>query len=188
MDSYKKLNQEKMQLISNLSENGVAKLIDGTVKKYFNAYLNNDENNFNNTWIALKEIIVMFEDDYQTIYDYINYCMCKYAIMIVENTIKRDVELYAPFGVEFGSDMNMNSFSASVKRSLALRVDGTDKLNLRNLKDMCVVGVTVDEDIVELVDALCESFNVKEQQNHERIQEVLRKNGRLTESSGDVDG
>ena len=187
MESLNKLNQEKLQVIANLSEDGVAKLIDRTVSKYFQAYVSGDELKFNKTWNSLKEIIVMFEDDYITIYDYINYCMCKYAYLIVENTFKRDFELYAPFEVEFQDDMNANSLSASIKRSLDLRIGRDDKVNLRNLKSVCVVGATVDEDMVEIVNALCESFRIKEKQKIERQQEVLRKNGRLDELN-DVGG
>ena len=179
MESLNKLNQEKLEVIANLDEDGVAKLIDGTVRKYFHAYVNNDEIKVNKTWNSLKEIIAMFEDDYMTIYDYINYCMCKYSFLIVENTFKRDFKLYAPFEVEFKNDMYANTLSASIKRSLDLRIDGVDKANLRNLKDACVVGATVDEDMVELVNALCESFKIKEKQNFERQQEVLKANGRI---------
>ena len=60
-----------------------------------------------------------------------------------------------------------------------LRISGIDKVNLRNLKSVCVVGATVDEDMVELVNALCESFKIKEKQNFERQQEVLKANGRI---------
>ena len=181
MESLNKLNQEKLQVVANLSEDGVAKLIDGTVKKYFHAYISGDELKFVKSWNALKELIVMFEDDYLTIYDYINYCMCKYSNLIVESVFKSDFELYAPFDVEFKNDIYANTLSASIKRSLDLRIDSVDKVNLRNLKDICVVGATVDEDMVELVNALCESFKIKEKENFERQQEVLRKNGRLDE-------
>lgn len=187
MESLNKINQEKLQVIANLSEDGVAKLIDRTIKKYFHAYVSGDELKFNKTWNSLKEIIMMFEDDYMTIYEYINYCMCKYSNLIVENTFKRDFELYAPFEIELQNDMNANTFSASIKRSLDLRIGGADKVNLRNLKEVCVVGAIIDEDMVEIVNALCESFKVKEKQKIERQQEVLRKNGRLDELN-DVGG
>ena len=179
MESLNKINQEKLEIIANLDEDGLAKLIERTVKKYYHAYVSGDEIKFNKTWNSLKEIIEMFEDDYLTIYDFINYCMCKYSNLIVETTIKRDFGLYAPFHVEFQNDINANTLSASIKRSLDLRIDGVDKHNIRILKEKCVAGETVDEDMVKLVDALCESFKIKEKQNFERQQEVLRQNGRL---------
>ncbi|MBR2651743.1 hypothetical protein IKD48_03050 [bacterium] len=184
MESLNKINQEKLEVIAKLDENGVAMLIERTVKKYYHAYVYGDELKFNKAWNSLKEIIEMFEDDYLTIYDFINYCMCKYSNLIVENAIKRDFELYNPFHVEFQNDMYANTLSASIKRSLDLRIDGVDKHNLRTLKEMCVAGETIDEDMVKLVDALCESFRVKKRQNFERQQEVLRQNGRLSVDGG----
>lgn len=180
MDSLKKLNQEKLQVIANLSEDSLAMLIDGTVRKYYLAYVNGDETNFNNAWNSLKEIIFMFQDEFDNIYVYINYCMVKYSNLIVKNSFKRDFELYAPFDVDFSNGSNSwNGLASMIRNTMDLRIDGADKVNLRNLKDMCVVGATVDEDMVELVNALCESFSIKQEQYHERIQETLRQNGRL---------
>lgn len=179
MESYKKLDQEKLKIMANLSESGVANLIDKSIMKYFQAYLDNDETKFNNAWNSLKEMVMMFEDDYLTINDYINYCMCKYALLIVSKSFERNFELYAPFSVEFGSDMNSNSFSSAIKRSLALRVTGDDKVNLANLKSICDADENMNEDVVNGINALCESFDVKEKQYDERIKEVLKRNGRL---------
>ena len=189
IDPFKKLNQEKLQAIANLSEDGVAILIDGTVRKYYHAYVNGDETKFNNAWNSLKEIIYMFQDDYDNIHDYINFCMVKYSNLIVKNSLKRDFELYAPFDVNFSNDSNAwNSFAAMIRNSMDLRIDGVDKVNLRNLKSMCVIGETVDEDMVELVNALCDSFKIKQKQYHERMNEVLRQNGRSEIDFGDADG
>ena len=188
MDSFNKLNQKKLQTIANLSEDGLAILIDGTVKKYYHAYVNGDETKFNNAWNSLKEIIFMFKEDYNNIYDYINFCMVKYSNLIVKNSLKRDFELYAPFDVDFSNDSNAwNSFASMIRNSMDLRIDGVDKVNLRNLKSMCVIGETIDEDMVELVNALCDSFNIKQEQYHERINEVLRNNGRQEIDFGGAD-
>ena len=188
MDSLKKLNQEKLQYIANLSEDGVAMLIDGTVKKYYHAYVSGDEIKFNNAWNSLKEIIYIFQDEYDNIYDCINFCMVKYSNLIVKNSLKRDFELYAPVDVDFSKDSNAwNSLASMIKNSMDLRIDGVDKVNLRNLKRMCVIGETIDEDMVELVNALCDSFNIKQEQYHERINEVLRKNGRQEIDFGGAD-
>ena len=131
----------------------------------------------------------MFQDEYGSIYGYINYCMILYLNLIVKTTIKRDMELQAPFDVDFTNDSNSwNSLATMIKNSMATRIDSVDKVNLRNLKDMCVAGATVDEDMVELVDALCDSFKIKQEQYHERINEVLRNNGRQEIDFGDVDG
>lgn len=188
MDSLKSLNQEKLQIIANLSEDGVAMLIDGTVRKYYHAYVSNDETNFANAWNSLKEIIFMFQDEYPNIYAYINYCMVLYSNLIVKNSFKRDFELKAPFDVDFSNDANAwNGLATMIKNSMATRIDGVDKANLRNLKSMCVAGATVDEDMVELVDALCDSFKIKQEQYQESINELLRNNGRQEIDFGDVE-
>ena len=187
MDSFNKLNQKKLQAIANLSEDGLAILIDGTVKKYYHAYVNGDETKFNNAWNSLKEIIFMFKEDYNNIYDYINFCMVKYSNLIVKNSLKRDFELHAPFDVDFNNDSNAwNGLATMIRNSMDLRIDGADKVNLRNLKRMCVIGETIDEDMVELVNALSDSFNIKQEQYHESINEVLRKNGRQEIDFGDA--
>lgn len=162
MDSYKRLEQEKLQIIADLSDDGVAKLIDSTIKKYYQAYIDGDKSKFNNAWFTLKEVIVMFEDEYHGLYEYINHCMCKYANLVIESGFKRDFELYAPFGVEFKSNANFNNLSASIKRSIAVKIDSVDRINIKNLHDLVSSDESVNEDIVELVNALYDSFLAKD--------------------------
>ena len=130
----------------------------------------------------------MFQDDYGNIYDYINFCMINYSNLIVKNSLKRDFELYAPFDVDFNNDSNkLNGMALMIRNTMDLRIDGVDKVNLRNLKSMCVVGETLDEDMVELVNALSDSFNIKQEQYHERMNKVLRENGRSEIDFGGAD-
>ena len=159
MDNFNQIKQDELNVIANLSEDGLMHMLDKLSKKYYKAFMDNDVDKCKSTIAFIHDIVFMFEDDVNYLPQYINSCMLKNANFILKTIYKSDYDLEFYDEVEVESLVGLNSLSSSIRRSLKMKIDKVDKVNLKNLHDMCVVGEIVDENMVELVNALYDSFN-----------------------------
>ena len=162
MESLKNIDNEKLEIISKWNKNELMVFIDKLTKRYYKAYVDNDVDKCKSTIAFIQDIVFMFEDDMVYLPQYINSCMLKNANFILRTIYKSDYDLEYYDEVEVESLVGLNNLSSSIRRSLKMKIDKVDKVNLKNLHDMCVVGETVDENMVELVNALYDSFNSKD--------------------------
>lgn len=161
VESLKTINQDKLEIIANLSTDGVMNLIDNIVKKYYLAYVENDLDKCNSTLMFIHDVVYMFEDDVDLLEQYVNCSMLKNANIIIGALFERDVDLNPFVEVSVESHDGFNGLAESIRNSLQMKIDKVDKVNIKNLHDMCVVGGTIDEDLVDIVNALYDSFNRK---------------------------
>ena len=162
VESLNRINQDKLEVIANLSINGVMNLIDNVVKKYYLAYVDNDVTKCKSTLMFINDVVYMFEDDVDLLEQYVNYSMLKNANSIVATLFERDVKLNPFVEVDVASTGAFKNLSQSIRDSLKVKIDKVDKLNIKNLHDLCSSDETVNTEIVELVDALYNSFNTKD--------------------------
>lgn len=162
VESLNKINQDKLEIIANLSIDGVMNLIDNMVKKYYLAYVDNNADKCKSTLTFIHDIVYMFEDDVDLLEQYVNYSMLNNANFIVATLFERDMELNPFVEVEVQSSDGFNGLANAIKNSLNVKIDKVDKVNIKNLHDLCASDGTVSAEIVELVDALYSSFNKKD--------------------------
>ena len=161
VESLNRINQDKLEVISNLSIDGVMNLIDNMVRKYYLAYVDNDVDKCKSTLKFIHDIVYMFEDDVDLLEQYVNYSMLNNANFIITTLFERDMELNPFVEVNVASTDGFNDLSQSIRNSLKMKIDKVDKLNIKNLHDLCSSDGTVSAEIVELVDELYSSFNKK---------------------------
>ena len=162
VENYNKINQDKLEMIANLSINGVMNLIDNIVKKYYLAYVDNDVAKYNSTLNFINDVVYMFEDDVDLLEQYVNYSMLKNANFIVATLFERDMKLNPFVEVDVASTGAFKDLSQSIRDSLKVKIDKVDKVNIKNLHGLCASDESVSAEIVELVDALYYSFNKKD--------------------------
>ena len=162
VESLNKINQDKLEIIANLSITGVMNLIDNMVKKYYLAYVDNDADKCKSTFAFIHDVVYMFEDDVDLLEQYVNYSMLNNANFIVATLFERDMELNPFVEVEVQSSDGFNGLANAIKNSLNLKIDNIDKVNIKNLHQMCNDDPTINAEIMELVDALYSSFNKKD--------------------------
>lgn len=179
MENFNQIKQDELNVIANLSEDGLMHMLDKLSKKYYKAFMDNDVAKCKSTIAFINDIVYMFEDDMMYLPQYINSCMLKNANFILKTIYKSDYDLEYFDEVEVESLVGLNSLSSSIRRSLKMKIDNVDKVNIKNLHDMCVVGETVDENMVELVNALYDSFNSKED-------DIVEDNAHVNVDGGDV--
>lgn len=161
MESYEKLNQQKLEVIAKLSKPGLMQYIDKLSRKYYNAFINGDAESCNATLKDLEDIVYMFDDEMDNLHYYVNYSLLKHANIIIKTLYKTNHELDC-FEVDMDSINKFGNLSQSIRRSLLLKIENVDKVNIKHLHEMCVVGGTIDENMVEIVNALYYSFNSKD--------------------------
>ena len=176
MDNFNQIKQDELNVIANLSEDGLMHMLDKLSKKYYKAFMDNDVDKCKSTIAFIHDIVFMFEDDVNYLPQYINSCMLKNANFILKTIYKSDYDLEFYDEVEVESLVGLNSLSSSIRRSLKMKIDKVDKVNLKNLHDMCVVGETVDENMVELVNALYDSFNSKDDDDYDAKRNGIHNN------------
>ena len=161
--SIKRINKEKLDYIAKLDETGLKNYIAILIKKYYIAYLQEDEQKCFNLWQQLNEIIYLFEDDFENLDGYINQCMVTTANNTIERLLTRESKLHQPFIVD--SLANPNGFDGLAKAMDKSRrlymLDKEDKSNIRYLHSMMKVGATIDDDMMDLINTVYDSINNK---------------------------
>ena len=161
MESLNKLNNEKLDVISKFNANQLMILIDSLSKKYYSDYVDGNINKCKSTIALLDDIIFMFEDDMKFIKQYINFSMLKHANFVLKTIYKNDFG-FDGFEVDVESIDPTFSLSASIRKSFKVKIDNVDKVNIKNLHDIVVNDDNMDDKVVELVNALYDSFLAKD--------------------------
>lgn len=170
VESLNKVDNLKLEYIASLSENGLEQLLDGLVKKYYKAYVDGDVAKMESTMEFINDIKFMVEDKQFAFDEFINYCMLCNANFIIKTLFKHDIELkpYADVKIKsFGGILDR--FANAYETNCYLFISGTDRINIRNLYDLCVADETLDGEIMAIVDALHESFVDKEKYKDELV-------------------
>lgn len=161
MESLNKLNNEKLELISKFNENELMLLIDGLAKKYYSDYVDGNISKCKSTIRFIEDIIFMFEDDMDFLHQYINYSFLKHANLIIKTLYKND-DVFNGYDLKLESINPTFSLSASIRNSFKVKIDKFDKVNIKNLHDIVANDETIDDNVVELVNALYDSFLAKD--------------------------
>lgn len=161
MDStIKKINQQKLDFITNLDEDSLKNYIKILVRKYYIAYLQDDEQKCANYWKQIHETTYIFENEFDNLDRFINQCMVTTANHTIERLLARESKLHPPYIDDDltnpkGLSNLVKAFDDSRKR---YQMDKKNKLYITSLHDMMVVGGIIDENMVELVDNIYNSY------------------------------
>lgn len=161
MESLNKLNNEKLELISKFNEKELMLLIDRLAKKYYSDYLDGNDAKCKSTIGFIEDIVFMFEDDMDFLHQYINFSFLKHANIVIK-TLYKNGDIFNGFDLEVESIDPTFSLSASIRNSFKVKIDKFDKVNIKHLHDIVVNDENMDDNVVELVNALYDSFLAKD--------------------------
>ena len=83
MGGIDKLDRLKGNVISNLPKGKFKKYLFYLTRKYFEAYLEDDEDAFNEVMGNLMEVISEYREDYMNLMGYVFYCLYLNSILII---------------------------------------------------------------------------------------------------------
>jgi len=162
MDSLKNVSDTKHDYIANLSEQGLEQLLQGLSRKYYQAYVNGDVDRVQSTLSFIKDVEMIVEDKQIAFDVFVNYCMLCNANFIIKTLFKNDIEL-KPYGdLSLRTNTAVDNLTSAFKRNKYAFIDGSDRINIKNLYGMCVADESLDGDIMELVETIYNSFIDKE--------------------------
>lgn len=169
VESLNKVDNLKMEYVATLSENGLEQLLDGLTKKYYQAYVVGDVDKMKSTLAFIKDVEMMVEDELYAFDSFVNYCMLCNANIIIKALCKSDVEL-KPYGdASIRTNTGVDNLVKAFNSGKYSHINGADRMNIRNLYALCVADESIDEDIMELVNALNDSFIDKEKYKDELV-------------------
>ena len=161
MDStIRKVNQQKIDYITNLDESGLKNYINILVRKYYIAYLQDDEQKCANYWKQIHETTQIFENEFDNLDRYINQCMVTTANHTIERLLARESKLHPPYmDDDLTNPKGLSNLTKAFQNGRKkFHKDNENKKHIASLHDMMVVGATIDENMVELVDNIYNSF------------------------------
>lgn len=161
LEYYGRIKQDELEVIANLSIDGLMNFIDKLVRKYYLSYVNNDADKCESILKFIKDIVYMNSDYVDLLYEFVNYSMLNNANLIITSLFDNDIRLYPFYKVELESFDGFNGLSQSIRRSLNMKIDKVDKINIRNLHNLCSNDKNLNSEIREIADALYDSFNDK---------------------------
>ena len=165
MNDIKQIKQKELEIIADSNKEEVMHIIDTLTSKYYLAYMDKDFATCKSYTSFIHDIIYMFEEDMQYLEQYTNYSMLQTANLILKTVFQKDYDLECYSDVEVKSTSGLNNLANTIKKSQKMRINNVDKMNIKNLHDICAVDETIDENIVNIVDALYTSFNSKDTNN-----------------------
>ena len=165
MNDIKQIKQKELEIIADSNKEEVMHIIDTLTSKYYLAYMDKDFATCKSYISFIHDIIYMFEEDMQYLEQYTNYSMLQTANLILKTVFQKDYDLECYSDVEVKSTSGLNNLANTIKKSQKMRINNVDKMNIKNLHDICAVDETIDENIVNIVDALYTSFNSKDTNN-----------------------
>ena len=83
MGGIDKLDRMKGDVISNLSKDKFKKYLFYLTRKYYEAYLNDDEDAFNETLESIMNVISEYREEYINLMGYVYYCLYLNSILII---------------------------------------------------------------------------------------------------------
>ena len=158
MESLKKVNDAKLDYIESLSETGLEQLLNTLIKKYYQAYLDNDVDKLQSTLSFIEDIELIVEDKGFDFGNYINYCLLCNAIFIIKTIFKQNVELKPYYDATIKKQSALDGLTNAFHSNKRSFVNGADKVRIKDLHEMCKHDPTINEDIMQLVDAIYDSF------------------------------
>lgn len=165
MSDITQIKQKELEIIADSNKEEVMHIIDTLTSKYYLAYMDKDFATCKSYISFIHDIIYMFEDDMQYLEQYTNFSMLQTANLILKTVFQKDYDLECYSDVEVKSTSGVRNLANVIKESQKIKIDNVDKMNIKYLHDVCAVGETIDENIVDIVDALYTSFNSKDTTN-----------------------
>ncbi len=162
MSDINQIKQDELKIIADFNSNEVMHILDSLVTKYCLAYVDKDFASCKSLISFIHDIILMFEDDMEYLQQYTNYSMLKHTNHILKTIFKcnYDLEYYGNINVK--STTGLRNLANTLKKAEKRAINKVDKINIKHLHDMCIIGETIDENMVEVVNALYTSFNSKD--------------------------
>ena len=165
VESLKKIEEMKLQYVESLSEKGLEQLLDGLTKKYYQAFIDGDVDKMKSTLSFIKDVEMIVEDELYSFDCYVNYCMLVNANIIIKALCKSDVELSTYGDASIRTNTGVDNLVKAFNSGKYSHINGVDRMNIKKLYELCVADETLDEDIMELANALNDSFIDKEKYN-----------------------
>lgn len=162
MESLKNIDNIKYEYVEQLSENGLAQLLDNLTKKYYQAYVDGDADKMNSTIDFINDIELIVEDKLFEFGDYMNYLMLTNAISIISIVFKNGLELKPYIDATLDKNDSVKSFAKSFERNRYAFITGNDRINIKNLYEVCKADESLDSGIMDIVEKLYCSFIDKE--------------------------
>lgn len=130
----KEIADGKEDILSKYSKTALMRKIKALCDAYYISYLNNDADNFHAAAKMLDDMVMITEDKYPNVNDYINYCLIESLNKILNERMPRKYLLFNP------EDM---SIDAIYKRGLYAAIKRRDAE-----RDILIRNPVYDEDVI----------------------------------------
>ena len=162
MESSKNIGNVKADYVASLSEKGLEQLLQNLVRKYYQAFMDNDVGKMQSTMEFIKDIELIVEDNQYSFDEFLNYCMLCNANFIIKTLFKYDIDLKPYCDASISAKNSFDNLINAFRNSKSSFINGVDRINIRNLYDLCKDDPTINDEIMAIVDALNDSFIDKE--------------------------
>ena len=169
MESSRNVSKIKYEHITNLSEQGLEQLLQSLARKYYQAFIDGDVAKFKSTIDFINEIELIVEDERFAFDSFVNYCMLCNANFIIKTIYKNGLDLKPYNDASIKTNTGVDNLVKSFNNSKYSFIHGVDRINIKNLHQMCKEDPTINAEIMAIVDALHESFVDKEKHKDEKI-------------------
>lgn len=161
------IDNVKLDYIGTLSETGLEQLLDGLIKKYYQAYVDGDAEKMELTLSFIEDIDLILEDKLYSFDSFVNYCMLCNANIIIKTLFKNDIDLKPYHDASISKENAFDNLIKAFNNSKYSFIHGVDRINIKNLHQMCKEDPTINAEIMAIVDALHDSFIDKEKYKDE---------------------
>ena len=169
MESSKQIGNVKADYVASLSEQGLEQLLQNLARKYYQAFVDGDAAKMESTMDFIKDIELIVDNNGYAFDGFINYCMLCNANFIIKTLFKHDIELNPYCDVSISTKNVWSEFVDAFNSGKYSHINGADRINIRNLYQMCKDDPTINAEIMAIVDALHESFIDKEKYKDEFV-------------------
>lgn len=161
------IDNVKLDYIGTLSESGLEQLLQKLVRKYYQAFIDGDKSKMESTMDFINDVSLIVEDNHIVIDEYVNYCMLCNADFIIQTLFKNGLELKPFHDLNIVQYDGFENLANAFKRNKYAFINGADRINIKDLHQMCKDDPTINAEIMAIVDALHESFIDKEKYQNE---------------------
>ena len=167
MESSKDIGNVKSDYVASLSEQGLEQLLQNLVRKYYKAFIDGDAAKMESTIEFINDIELIVEDNQFAFDEFVNYCMLCNANFIIKTLFKHDIDLKPYINMNIKRNDAIKMFGKAFERNKYAFIHGVDRINIKNLYDLCKDDPTINDEIMAIADALHESFIDKEKHKNE---------------------
>lgn len=167
MESSKNIANVKAEYVASLSEQGLEHLLQNLVRKYYQAFIDGDVAKMESTMDFIKDIELIVEDKQFAFDEFLNYCMLCNANFIIKTLFKHDIELKPYFDASISKKNAWSNLVSAFNCGKYSHIDGVDRINIKNLHDLCKDDPTINAEILAIANALHDSFIEKEKHKNE---------------------